>query len=306
MSKKAVALISDMVLRNIMERILKDRYNTVAFSNIQSSLDYIYNSLPNLIILDTSLAEPSVIRILNNLKEDPIFNQVPVLAVVADTFSPSHWDSMLAEDYVRKSEMERELLLRVDLSLVRSERVVEINPLTRLPGNISINRQIQASIDRQETFALAYADLDNFKPFNDHYGFTRGDEVIKMTGRLILNTVKNRQPKGSFVGHIGGDDFIFVMDTELVEETAQEIIDAFDRIIPTFYDEPDKEKGVIESSDRHGNLRTFSFIGLSIGISSNRFRAFSHYGQLTEAVSEMKHFAKNFKGSCVRSDKRRG
>jgi GGDEF domain-containing protein len=304
MSKKSIALISDMVVRNIVERILKDRYSTSAFSNMQSALDYIYNSVPNLIIIDTSPGDSATLGVLNNLKEDPIFNQLPVLAIVPDDFSGLSLDSIFIEDYVRKSDMERELPVRVDLTVLRSERVVEVNPLTRLPGNISINRQIQMNIDRGNTFALAYADLDHFKPFNDHYGFTRGDEVIKMTGRLILNTVKNRQPRDSFVGHIGGDDFIYIMETEPAEETAQEIIDAFDRIIPTFYDGDDKVNGIIRSVDRQGNPKAFPIMSMSIGISSNQFKTVSHYGEITEAVSEMKRFAKTFKGSCCRSDKR--
>ena len=193
---------------------------------------------------------------------------------------------------------------RARLCILRAERVVEVNPLTRLPGNTSINRTIQQLIDKGVVFGVGYADLDNFKPFNDHYGFTRGDEVIKMTGRLILNIVKNRQPAGSFVGHIGGDDFIFIMDAELIDATASEMVAAFDRIISTFYDGAEKEAGGIVATDRQGNPRSFPFISLSIGITSNRNRLFSHYGEVTEAVSEMKRYAKRTKGSCYRSDKR--
>ena len=178
--------------------------------------------------------------------------------------------------------------------------------MTRLPGNISINRTIQDLIDRGAIFAIGYGDLDNFKPFNDHYGFSRGDEVIKMTGRLILNIVKSKQPKGSFVGHIGGDDFIFLMNADLVEATAAEIVETFDRIISTFYDPAEREAGSIISTDRQGNPRPFPLMTISIGVTSNKKRRFSHYGEITEAVSEMKHYAKHAKGSCYRSDKRHG
>jgi len=188
--------------------------------------------------------------------------------------------------------------------MLRSERVVEVNPLTRLPGNISIMRTIQALLDQDDMFGVGYADLDNFKPFNDHYGFSRGDEVIKMTGRLILNTVKTKQAKGSFVGHIGGDDFIFVMDADLIDDTASEIVTTFDRIISTFYDASDRETCSILSTDRQGHRRSFPIMTLSIGVATNKNRTFSHYGEITEAVSEMKIHAKRSKGSCYRSDKR--
>ena len=182
--------------------------------------------------------------------------------------------------------------------------MVEVNPLTRLPGNISINRTIQDLIDKRAIFAVGYGDLDNFKPFNDHYGFSRGDEVIKMTGRLILNVVKNRQPAGSFVGHIGGDDFIFLMDADLVDGAASEIVETFDRIISTFYDSADKEAGASSRTDRQGNSRPFPLMTISIGVDEQQepavlpLRRDHRGGVRDEALRE------HAKGSCYRSDKR--
>ncbi|MEA3486555.1 MAG: diguanylate cyclase [Thermodesulfobacteriota bacterium] len=302
--KTIVVVCQDIVLINFISKTLKGLYETVIFSNIQSALDYIYNSIPNLLIIDFNANDSISINILHNFKEDPIFNQLPVLAVLPDQMLLSAWDFLSVEDYIWKADIERDILARVNLSILRSERIVEINPLTRLPGNISINRQIQNRLDRNEEFAFAYADLDYFKPFNDKYGFSRGDEVIKITGRLILNTVKNKQPRNSFTGHIGGDDFIYLMDSNLVDEASQEIIDAFDRIIPTFYDPPDKEKGCIESFDRWGNKRIFDIMNISIGITNTNSGVFSHYGEITESGSEMKKHAKQFKGSCYKSDRR--
>jgi diguanylate cyclase (GGDEF)-like protein len=294
-----------IVLTNIIDRVLKNLYKTLVFSNIEHALDYIYNSMPDLMILAINMDDSFTINILNNLKKDPMFNQLPVLAVLPDQFAISRWDSFFAEDYIWKADLKREILTRVNLCILRSKRVVEINPLTRLPGNISINRQIQDRLDKGKDFAFAYADLDYFKPFNDYYGFSRGDEVIRMTGRLILNIVKNKQPHNSFIGHIGGDDFIFIMDLNLIEETSREIIDTFDKIIPTLYDPEDRMKDCIESLDRQGKARTFPIMSLSIGIADTENRMFSHYGEITERASEMKKYAKQFKGSCYQSDKRK-
>jgi diguanylate cyclase (GGDEF)-like protein len=302
--KTAVLISRDTVLSAITERILEGYCRIVPFSNIQSALDYIYSIIPNLMIVDMAAADTSTIEVLNMLKSDPIFTHLPVLAVIDERTSVPDWENVLVEDYLWRSMIDKDLLLRASLSVARSERVVEVNPLTRLPGNISIIRTIQGLLDRGEVFGAAYADLDNFKPFNDHYGFSRGDEVIKMTGRLILNIVKNRQPQGSFVGHIGGDDFIFVMDADLIDDTAAEVVSTFDRIISTFYDTEDKEAGGIVSPDRQGNTKTFPLMSISIGVASNKNRAFSHYGEMTEVVSEMKHHAKQAKGSCFRTDKR--
>ncbi len=303
---KTIVLISpDMALMSIIEKMLQSRYRVVAFKTIQAALDYIYNSIPNLIILDIDLSDHGTLTILANLKEDPIFSQLPVLAILADQESASfQWENLLVEDFLWRTDIEKGLVARTDLAVFRSERVVEINPLTRVPANISINKQIQDRLDRGTEFALAYADLDHFKPFNDYYGFSRGDEVIKVTGRLILNTAKGIQPTNSFVGHIGGDDFVLIMDLDLIDETAEEIISAFDRIIPTFYDSEDRERGSIQSLDRQGHARRFPLITVSIGITHNRKRAFTHYGELTEIASSMKSHAKHHKGSCYRVDKR--
>jgi diguanylate cyclase (GGDEF)-like protein len=306
MNEKIVVVISqDAALASIVEGILNKKYRVLPFRVIHSAIDYIYNSIPDLIIVDINEEDQFTINVLNNLKSDPIFHQLPVLIVIDETQNIPQWDAIFVEDYIKKTDFEREGLSRVDLSIVRSERVSEVNPLTKLPGNISINKQIQSRIDRAEVFALAYADLDHFKPFNDYYGFTRGDEVIKIAGRLILNIVKNVQPQGSFIGHIGGDDFIFIMDVKLVVDASKEIIDAFDRIIPTLYEVADRERGYIETQDRQGNPKRFPLVALSIGISSNRLKSFTHYGEVTEIASEMKGQAKQIQGSCYRIDKRR-
>jgi diguanylate cyclase (GGDEF)-like protein len=306
MNEKTIVLISqDVALSSIVERILNKSYRVLSFRGIHSAIDYIYNSIPDLVIMDIYEQDRFTVSLLNNLKADPIFHQLPVLIVLDETQGIPLWDVLFVEDYIKKSDFEKEGLSRVDLCIIRSERISEVNPLTKLPGNISINRQIQARIDGGEVFALAYADLDHFKPFNDYYGFTRGDEVIRISGRLILNIVKNVQSQGSFIGHIGGDDFLFIMNINLVEDAAKEIIDAFDRIIPTLYESGDRERGYIETQDRQNSIRRFPFVALSIGITSNEQESFTHYGEITEVASEMKRQAKHVLGSCYKTDRRR-
>lgn len=316
--KTVLVVTKDIVLLNIINRLLKDAYRVIDFANIQSSLDYIYNSIPDLLIIDiVSIQDPdsAAASILNEMKSDPIFGQLPVLAVFGDKFVISDWKHLLVDDYIRKPCIEIDLFAKVGLCIHRTERMVEINPLTRLPGNIAIMKQIQKRLDMGETFALAYADLDYFKPFNDKYGFSRGDEVLKMLGRLILNIVKNKQPYGSFIGHIGGDDFVFIMaidplreslsnGVEHIEETAGEIIDNFRKIIPTFYNTEDRDKGYIESVDREGVKRKFPIIEISIGIAHNKSKEFSHYGEIAEVASEMKNYAKREGGGCLKIDRR--
>jgi diguanylate cyclase (GGDEF)-like protein len=305
MIKNVLFITRDAALTEIVKYLLKDlRHNVSLFGTIQYALDSIYTSMPNLLIIDIMENDPKTISSLNTLKEDPIFKQLPVLAIFPDTFIIPDWNAIFVEDYIRKSALEKELNERVRLTILRSERIVEINPLTRLPGNISITRQVQERLDKAEGFALCYADIDHFKPFNDKYGFLRGDEVLRIAGRLIMNIVKNKQPNDSFVGHIGGDDFVFIMNPELVEEAVHEIIKAFDSIIPTLYNQEEREKGYISGLDRQGRESQFPIVRLSIGITDTLSRKFEHFGEVTEAASEMKCFAKLSETCRYRWDKR--
>lgn len=301
--KTVVVITRDVVLTSLVEKLVADAHKLLFFSTVQSSLDYIYNSAPDVLIAHMDMA-PRAAGLINELKSDPIFGHLPFLAVFPDNVQLPVWESFLADDYMWERQVEEEIVSRLELCIQRAERMVEVNPLTRLPGNITISKQIQKRLDAGELFALAYADLDHFKPYNDRYGFSRGDEVLKMTGRLILNTVKEKQSVGSFVGHIGGDDFIFMMDYDLIESTSLLIGENFDRIIPTFYDSEDRLLGRIESADREGNKRSFPFIGISTGVAHNKHRSYSHYGEMAEAASEMKKYAKTVKGSYCKMDRR--
>jgi diguanylate cyclase (GGDEF)-like protein len=302
--KTVVIICNDVVLNNVIQRCLKETYQVAAFNNMPSALDYIYNSVPNLIVINIGDQDQTGVQILNDIKSDPMFRQLPVLVVLPEEFVITDWGNLLVEDYIHRQDLETDFAARVNLSILRSERIVEINPLTRLPGNISINKEIQERIDNKKEFAFGYADLDYFKPFNDRYGFSRGDEVIKMTGRIILGVVKSKQPYGSFVGHIGGDDFVFIIDPPLMEEAAAEIIRAFDSLITGMYDPSDLKQGFIKSFDRKGKATQFPVMCISIGMTETRSRAFTHYGEITEIAAEMKKHTKQCKGSCFRLDRR--
>lgn len=286
-----------------LKKTLAGMGNVTVFNHFSSTLDIIYNEIPRLVIVDV-FEETDTITLLNSFKEDPMFACVPVLAILDEEHTPVNWETIHADDYIRRRFIEPDILMKAQLCVLRSERVVEVNPLTRLPGNIAINRQIQNRIENHQLFAMAYADLDHFKPFNDKYGFSRGDDVLKITGRLILNIVKGNYPQNSFVGHIGGDDFIFMTEPAVMEDICRDLIDAFDRIIPTFYDQDDREAGFIQSQDREGHLKMFPFLSITLGVVYTDGRHFTHYGEVTEIASEMKKFAKRRAGSCYTINRR--
>ncbi|HNS55395.1 MAG TPA: diguanylate cyclase, partial [Syntrophales bacterium] len=213
--KTVIVISRDMGLTSTVENRIRHGYRVILFDRIQSAMGLICStSPPDLVVLDVDPKDLVSVGALSQLKEDPMFRNLTVLAVLGDEDAFTPGDSLLFEDYIWRRALDREILRRVNLCILRSERIVEINPLTRLPGNISINREIQERLDRGEAFALAWADLDQFKPLNDKYGFSRGDDIIRITGRLILGAVKDKQRERSFVGHIGGDDFVYIMSPE--------------------------------------------------------------------------------------------
>jgi len=303
MTGSVLIVTPDEATKETLTGILAGSSEITFFSHLRSAFDYIYNDIPSLLIIDIH-RDQEASGLLNTLKEDPLFAHLPVLVILGEGTKTPDWETLAAEDYIWQGDLQRDMRMKVELCLARSARIVEVNPLTRLPGNISINRQIQNRLDRGIPFALAYADLDHFKPFNDKYGFSRGDEVIRITGRLMLNIVRNKSQRDTFIGHVGGDDFVCLMDPDLIEETCRELIDAFDDIVPSFYDPEDREKGGIQSHNREGQERTYPIMGISIGIASVVKGSFSHYGQVTSIASEMKHVAKKDPRSSYRINRR--
>ncbi len=182
---------------------------------------------------------------------------------------------------------------------------VERNPLTQLPGNGAINKEIDLWLHQRRKFALCYVDIDHFKSFNDKYGYVKGDMVIKKTASIIGEALENYGNETDFVGHIGGDDFIIITNPDKVEKVCQYIIDSFDNLVPSFYGSKDRKKGYLECKDRQDNIRRFPLMTISIGVVSNKMRKFNNHLQIAETVSEMKAFAKSFTGSCFKIDNRK-
>ncbi len=304
---KTILLISnDSTMRMKIADSLMDRYGTVSLDRVNHLFDFCFTTTPDLIVLSADVISEDAAKITSAIKSDPLFGHLPVMAVIDDTevLKEFHLDTVI-DDYIKTPFDSSDLAFRIDLCITRAKKALEINPLTMLPGNVTIIKEIQRRIDSNSVFALAYTDIDYFKPFNDSYGFSRGDEVIRMTGRLITNIIKILSPADGFVGHIGGDDFVFIVSADSAEAVCKELMANFDDIIPSFYDSGDRERGFIESIDREGNKKRFPLLTLSIGVAHNKYRGFSHYGQASEIATEMKRYAKKFKGSCYKMDRRK-
>jgi GGDEF domain-containing protein len=262
-------------------------------------------SYPGCVILEGGTDPSGIAALAQGLKQDAFTGIVPVVVVLPKP-EPGLTSDMLAAgaDEVLSAELpEREFLLRLGQVLRRADRDVSVHPTTRLPGTNHIARDMQARLEAGEHFAVCYADLDHFKEFNDRYGYARGDGVIRLLSKILRDMVRGLAP-GGFVGHIGGDDFIFNVPLPHLESTCDEIIRLFDELIPYQYTEEDRRAGYFLGKDRRGNIHRIPLMALSIGVVTNQFQVFEHTGQISELAAEMKAYAKSLPGSKYVVDRR--
>jgi GGDEF domain-containing protein len=193
----------------------------------------------------------------------------------------------LSQDFMRMAVRLKEL---EQLSL-------DASPLTRLPGNIAIERSINRRLRDRTSFVMCYLDLDNFKSYNDRYGYIKASEILKKTGEVIYEAVKCLKDPDAFVGHIGGDDFVVIIDARLAKAACQEIIASFDAMIPAYYSEEDRTAGAIEGIDRYGVPRVFPLISMSIAALTCQPGAYATAAEIATAAAEVKDRVKGSSGS---------
>jgi diguanylate cyclase (GGDEF)-like protein len=180
----------------------------------------------------------------------------------------------------------------------------EANPLTGLPGNTKTSLIIEGSFITGRTFCLLYCDLDNFKAYNDKYGFKKGDEIILYTRDRLLETAGREEFDNIFVGHQGGDDFVVICDYEYGKVFAEAFIKSFDRGVRRFYNKIDAQNGYIESVNRSGKKQRFPLMSVSVAIATNKYRSFSHQAEMIQVVAELKSYVKKKDGSAYVIDSR--
>src|SRR5262245_29075981 len=204
----------------------------------------LFHQPPSLLIVAEGARGCSVETLARDLKADPLLGRLPVLVLVRDVrVGDVDWSALAVEDYITVPYSPEEVVRRVKLSLSRMTRSLDANPLTGLPGNTSILHETTRRIESGLPFALAYLDIDNFKSFNDRYGYARGDEVLVVACRLLTTVVHEHEGPAGFVGHVGGDDFVFMTSPSGVDTICQTVIKRFDLVIPDFYDEEDRARG---------------------------------------------------------------
>jgi diguanylate cyclase (GGDEF)-like protein len=281
-------------------------YNVTVASNGEEAMERALELRPDLVLLDVMMPKMDGFEVAQRLRRDSRTSSSSIIMLTAKALSS---DKVLglssgADDYIIKPFDPVELLARVKGTLRRAREMRALSPLTGLPGNIRVQEEIRRRVAEDEPFSLLYADLDFFKPYNDHYGFVRGDRAIQGLARLINDIVHDMAGPQGFVGHVGGDDFIIIVPPDMGELVAKTLVDRFDDVSPSLYDSIDRDRGAIEVPDRQGNVKVFPMLALSIGVASTSARRFTHYGEAVTTATELKQFAKREAGSSYALDRR--
>ncbi|UCG11683.1 MAG: diguanylate cyclase [Deltaproteobacteria bacterium] len=298
MGKRILCLHEEDYAYDPIRRILSDKgYFVYDYSDANAALAHIYNEPPDIMLVSTETRgwEEFMIRI----KSDSVYKHLPLILLTSEEMLTSllSLSDLSCDDFFLYPARPEELLLRVRLKETNATSNLDANPLSRLPGNQTIMATIQKTIQQEKTSALCYLDLDNFKVFNDRYGFARGDEAIRMTARVITNVVHRTSNSDSFVGHVGGDDFFFIVPSHITKECCEQIIQNFDLVISTLIDDEDRVRGYIESKDRRGNIQHFPLLSLSIAVIDLNTTTIDHPGKVSSIAGELKKVVKKLKGS---------
>ncbi len=277
----------------------------VAFSG-QEALDKVRRFRPDLVLLDINMPGMDGFEVIQALKADPQTNLTPIIVFSARSAETDKVRAlkMGADDYVTKPFSVPELSARIDRLLRRTAAEISASSTTGLPGSVSLEQVLLERIRTGAPLAVLYADADHFKAFNDRYGFTRGDSVIRQIADIVLTSVRDLGNAEDFVAHIGGDDFVVITTPERAVPIARRIVERFDRVIPYYYDPEDREANGIATTDRRGRVTRFPIMTLSVAIVTNEFRRFHHPGEVADVAAQLKRFAKSKPGSVWVKDQR--
>ena len=280
-------------------------FEVVAAEDGQQAVDFALEKLPDVILCDVMMPHLDGFEVTRRLRAAYATRHIPIILLTAKAEADDKVAGLQggANDYVTKPWQHRELVLRIRNVLEWSRQQRSASPLTGLPGNISINEEIENRLNKGEPFAFLQLDIDFFKAFNDRYGYARGDQAIQSVARILIEVVQ-RHGEGSFVGHIGGDDFVVLTRPDVAEDVGREILRAFDAAVPALYDPADRERGDIEVHNRRHVLEKFPLMSLTIALVRTDKMAVSHLAQLTDIAQELKAHGKSMPGSILISERR--
>ena len=316
--KSRVLIVDDQPINiDALSEILEENYTVQVATRGVNALEIASGSYPpDLILLDIVMPEMDGYEVCRQLKADESTQGIPVIFITAMTQTEGEIKGfeLGAVDYITKPISPPILRARVATQLKLRKAMQELqhlhsqaldsNPMTGLPGNNSVAKRIKTAISQKEAECVIYSDLDNFKAFNDKYGFAQGDEVLLFTSRVFTDVVRALKMREAFIGHIGGDDFVVIVPSNQAHETAEEIMNRFDEGILKFYSPKDAAAKCIHSVDRRGEKRVFPLMSISLaGVDLSR-QIYKQYIEVNDACAGTKKMAKAMPGSSFFMDRR--
>jgi diguanylate cyclase (GGDEF)-like protein len=297
----------DQMLRLVKRVLERAGFECVPISDGEAAHDAAVDWRPDIILLDLMLGSTTGDQILADIRRDFRTRLIPVVFLTVRSSLKDKVEHLLAgaDDYVTKPFIPEELVARLRAVISRSTNTRDLNPLTGMSGNSDILREINKRLKSNERFAVLYPDIDTFKSYNDHYGFLRGDDVIKTLGMIILEVLEAHYSPDHFGGHVGGDDFVILTEPSMAEAIAAEITKRFDAAVPDLYDEKDRERGWIEFEDRSGAMLKTGLVSVSIGIVVAEPGSYESAAAVASRAAEVKGVAKRMPGSRWVVDRRR-
>ena len=270
-------------------------------------IDIALKNIPFLIIVNEDAIDRDIIELCQKIRKDED-NKITPIIVVSSNEAREHKLSVLKEsvEYYIKKPVDTDYLYYTVKNLNRLLSINRrISPLTGLPGNVQIHAELKKRLSSKEDFSVLYFDLDNFKSYNDVYGFLKGDQIIKYTADTIVKCVHENVEDNTFVGHVGGDDLVAIIPGTDCDELCQTILANFDSKLKSFFTDDDVEKGYIEVANRKGIIEQFPLTSLSIGVVIAYAGRFHNILEIGEVGAQVKHVAKSVMGSSYAIDKRK-
>ena len=273
----------------------------------QKAVELAVERPPDVVLCDVMMPRLDGFEVVRHLRATYATRHIPIVMLTAKAESDDKVHGLQggANDYVTKPWQQRELVLRIRNVLEWSRQQRSASPLTGLPGNLSINDEVEQRLSKGGPFAFLQIDIDFFKAFNDRYGYARGDKAIQSLARIIVEA-SQRHGEGNFVGHIGGDDFIVVSTPAAAEALGRDILEKFDACVKDFYDADDLGRGHVEVHNRRHVLERFPLMSLTIALVSTDRMPVTHLAQLTDIAQELKAHGKSMSGSVLVNERRHG
>ncbi|MGB8651688.1 MAG: response regulator [Mycobacteriales bacterium] len=293
------------VARFLAVDLEREGYAVDVLRNGSQVLEHAIATSPDLVLLDVELPGTNGVEVLRQVRAHPVTASLPVILLTGRAAATDKVIGLAAgaDDYVVKPFDTLELIARIQGTLRRTADIRALSPLTGLPGNHRIEVEIASRAALGTPYAVCHVDLDEFKGFNDAYGFQRGDELLRLLASCLQRAVGRAGAPLAFLGHIGGDDFVVVCTPEQAEPLCEDAIAQFDAGSPGCYDPADAERGWLQVVDRRGRPHRQPMVSVSVGVASHGAGEHDHRA-VVAAASEMKSVAKSVPGSLVAVDRR--